>query len=85
VVVDAAGADGEHGALLRLLGGGVGDDDARGRRRLGLVGLHDDAVLERLDADLGSGHVSMFSLKGLADVRFGRDGWLPSRGSATVA
>ena len=56
VVVDAARADGEHGALLRLFLGRVGDDDARGGRRLGLVGLDDDAVLERLDADLGGGH-----------------------------
>ena len=56
VVVDAARADGEDGALLGLLLGGVRNDDAGGGGRLGLVGLHDDAVLERLDADLGGGH-----------------------------
>ena len=44
----AAGADGEDLALLGLLLGGVGDDQADGGRLLGLVGLDDDAVLERL-------------------------------------
>src|SRR6478609_12157237 len=48
VVAPAAGADSEHGALLRLLLGGVGDDQARGGALLGLVGLHDDAVIEWL-------------------------------------
>src|SRR5206468_189428 len=56
VVVDPARADGEDSALLRLLLGGVGNDDAGRGGGLGLVGLHDDAVLERLDADLGGGH-----------------------------
>src|SRR3954447_14208854 len=56
VVVDATRADREDGALLGLLLGGVRDDDARGSGGLGLVGLYDDAVLERLDADLGGGH-----------------------------
>src|SRR3954447_20353523 len=56
LVVDAARADSEDGALLRLLLGGVRNDDARGGGGLGLVRLHDDAVLERLDADLGGGH-----------------------------
>src|SRR3954464_3851459 len=36
LVVDPAGADGEDGALLRLLLGGVGDHKTRRRRRLGL-------------------------------------------------
>src|SRR3712207_1737003 len=55
VVVDAAGAHGDDRALLRLLLGGVRDDQAGGGGRLGLVGLDHDTVLERLDGDLGSG------------------------------
>src|SRR6201995_4416713 len=55
LVVDPAGADGEDGALLRLLLGGVGDHDARRRGRLSLVRLDHDAVLERLDRNLGRG------------------------------
>src|SRR6201986_4525908 len=39
LVVDPAGADGEDGALLRLLLGGVGDHDARRRGGLSLVRL----------------------------------------------
>src|SRR5215207_749926 len=54
-----AGADGEDLALLRLLLGGVGDDEAGGGRLLGLVGLYDDAIIERLQghgqASIGSG------------------------------
>ena len=54
-----AGADSQDLALLRLLLGGVGDDQAGGRRLLGLVGLYDDAVIERLQghgqASIGSG------------------------------
>src|SRR3954468_3619845 len=45
VVVDPPRADSEDGALLRLLLGGVRNDDAGGRGGLGLVGLDDDAVL----------------------------------------
>src|SRR3954470_7881203 len=55
VVVDAAGAHGDDRALLRLLLGGVRDDQAGGGGGLGLVGLDHDAVLQRLDGDLGSG------------------------------
>src|SRR3954454_5455749 len=55
LVVDPAGADSEDGALLRLLLGGVGDHDARCRRGLSLVRLDHDAVLERLDRNLGRG------------------------------
>src|SRR3954454_17854105 len=58
-----AGADGEDLALLRLLLGGVGDDEAGRGRLLGLVGLHDDAVIERLQghgqASIGSGGRSL--------------------------
>src|ERR1700759_4214687 len=55
LVVDPAGADGEDGALLRLLLGGVGDHDARRRGGLSLVRLDHDAVLERLDRNLCRG------------------------------
>src|SRR5262249_21369588 len=43
------------GALLRLLLGGVGDNQARRGRGLSLVGLDDDPVLQRLDRNLGRG------------------------------
>src|SRR4051812_28503012 len=55
VVVDAAGAHGDDRALLQLLLGGVRDDQTGGVSGLGLVGLDHDPVLQRLDADLGSG------------------------------
>src|SRR5918993_214643 len=54
-----AGTDSEDLALLRLLLGGVGDDQAGGRRLLGLVRLHDDAVIERLQ---GHGQASIGSV-----------------------
>ena len=44
----AAGAGGQDLALLGLLLGGVGDDEARGRGLFGLVRPDDDAVLEGL-------------------------------------
>src|SRR6266496_1001664 len=56
VVVEAAGADGDNSALLWLFLRGIRNDDARGSRRLGLVRLDHEAVLERFDADLGGGH-----------------------------
>src|SRR3954453_12901497 len=49
VVVHPARADRQDLALLGLLLGGVRDDDAGGRGGLGLAGLNDDLVLERLD------------------------------------
>ena len=49
VVAPAAGADGEDFALLRLLLGGVGDDQTGCGGLLGLVGLDDDAVIEGLE------------------------------------
>src|SRR3954447_7866282 len=56
-VLEAAGADREALALLRLLLRGVRNHDAGRRRLLGLQHLNDDAVLERLDVDLGGrGH-----------------------------
>src|ERR1700710_144667 len=51
VVVDPTRADREDLALLGLLLRGVRDDQAGGRRLLGLEGLDDDPVLERLDGD----------------------------------
>src|SRR3954452_10975990 len=68
VVVDAAGADGDDGALLGLLLGGVRDDQAGGGGGLGLVGLDHDPVLQRLDADLGSG-------RHVVTPPSGSDGW----------
>ena len=59
LVVDPARADGEDGALLRLLLGGVGNDDAGRGGGLGLQRLDDDAVLQRLDVDLGGGHAQL--------------------------
>src|SRR3954447_13067958 len=49
VVVVTTRSDGQDLALLGLLLGGVGDDDAGRGRRLGLIGLNEDLVLERLD------------------------------------
>src|SRR6185312_16195067 len=49
LVVDTTRAHRENLALLGLLLGRVGDDDARRRGGLGLAGLNDDLVLERLD------------------------------------
>ena len=45
----AAGTRGQDFALLGLLLGGVGDDQAAGGGLLGLVGPHDDAVFEGLE------------------------------------
>src|SRR5512139_3560357 len=49
VLIPAAGTDSDHGAFLRLLLGGVGDDQTGSGRGLGLVGLYEDLVLEWLD------------------------------------
>ena len=53
--LEAARAHGEDVALLGLLLGGVRDDQAGGRGLLGLERLDHDAVLERLDGNLGGG------------------------------
>src|SRR5919198_4209145 len=50
-VLEAAGADGDDLALLGLLLGGVGDDQAGGGHLLALTRLDDDPVLERLQVD----------------------------------
>src|SRR6478735_10290782 len=55
LVVDAAGADCEDLALLGLLLRGVRDDETGRGRLLGLYGLDDDAVFERLDGNRHGG------------------------------
>lgn len=47
VLVLEAGADGEDLALVELLDGAVGEEDAGGGLGLGLHALHQDAVEER--------------------------------------
>jgi hypothetical protein len=47
VLVVEAGADGEDFALVELLDGAVGEEDAGGGLGLGLHALHQDAVEER--------------------------------------
>ena len=64
-----AGADGEDLALLRLLLGGVGDDEARRGRLLGLVGLDDDAVIERLQGHGGKPPLARWTGVGLRTER----------------
>src|SRR6478609_6768188 len=49
VLIPAAGANCDDGAFLRLLLGGVGNDQTGCGRGLGLVGLYEDLVLEWLD------------------------------------
>src|SRR5882724_73538 len=75
VVVDPAGADREDGALLRLLLGSVGNHNAGRRGRLGLACLDHDAVLERLDGDLGSGRHVFLPLLGVSASAY----WCASR------
>ncbi len=54
--VAGAGTDGDDFALLRLLAGGVGNDDATGRLGLGVGTLDDHAVVEgtELHVQVGS-------------------------------
>ena len=78
VVVNATRAGGEHLALLRLLFGGVGNDQAGGRGLLCFERLNEDAILERLDRDC---HV-----KPLSHVWFcGCLGWSERRRGAVPA
>src|SRR3954453_4090946 len=42
ILVPAAGANCDDGAFLRLFLGGIGDDQTRSGRGLGLVGLNED-------------------------------------------
>src|SRR5712675_1509386 len=52
ILVPAAWADCDDGAFLRLLLGGVRNDQTGRGRGLGLVGLHENLVLESLDLHL---------------------------------
>src|ERR1700760_3996653 len=52
ILVPPAGADCDDGALLGLLLGGVRNDQTGRGRGLGLVGLHENLVLEWLDLHL---------------------------------
>src|SRR4051812_6045258 len=54
-VLEAARTHGKDDALLGLLLRGVRDDQARGRGLLGVERLDHNAVLERLDGNLGAG------------------------------
>src|SRR5581483_8701130 len=46
LLVAAAGAGGDNLAFLRLLLGGVGNDDAASRSFLGFDAAHDDAIMQ---------------------------------------
>src|ERR1051326_2405000 len=48
-LVAAAGADADDFTLLRLLLGGIGNDDATGGLFLGLDALDDDAIVKRAE------------------------------------
>src|SRR5690606_7315977 len=61
LVVNAARAHGDDGALLGLLLGGVRDHKARRGGGFGLKRLDDDAVLERLESDHGGGRHDLTS------------------------
>mgnify|MGYP006961463007 CR=1 FL=1 len=80
LVVDATRAHREDLALLRLLLGGVRDDQAGGGGLLGLERLDDDAVLERLERNR---HVGSFDSQDVWAfcVRQSRS---PSRGSSAL-
>ena len=53
VLLDLALADGDDLALLRLLLGGVGDDDPADLLLAFFDALHDDAVVQGTDLDCG--------------------------------
>src|ERR1700754_2400219 len=61
ILVPAAGANCDDGAFLRLLLGGVGNDQTGSGRSLGLVGLNEDLVLEWLDVDCHDGALHLVS------------------------
>ena len=63
------GPDGQDLALLGLLLGGVGDDEAADGRLLGLTGADDDAVLQRLQLHA----MRLLRLRGFGGLS-GRDG-----------
>lgn len=59
LVINAAGAGGDDLALLRLLLGGVGDDQAGCGGLDSFKGLDEDAILERLDRGCHVKHLSV--------------------------
>src|SRR3954467_9606144 len=64
ILIPAAGANCDDGAFLRLLLGGVGDNQTGRGRGLGLVGLYEDLVLEWLDVHARhDGALQWFGLK----------------------
>ena len=58
-----AGAHGEDLALLGLLLGGVGDDQAAGGGLLGLAGLDDDAVFEGLKVHVSAPPLAVLAVQ----------------------
>ena len=64
VLGTAAGADGQHFALLGLFLGGVGNDQARSSGLLGLAGANDDPVIEGLQTHLERASLARLALSG---------------------
>lgn len=77
ILVVETGADGEDLALVELLDGAIGEEDAGGGLGLGLHALHEDAVeegSERLDV-LEEGLVESIGVsRGVVDRLVGFDG-----------
>src|SRR5690606_12784801 len=82
IFVPAAGADGDDGALLGLLLRRVRDDQAGGSRRLGLVGLDEDLVLERLDVHARHDEPSTFRGNGVREPVFSNTGVFSHHGDS---
>src|ERR1700761_1220117 len=78
ILIPAAGADCDDGAFLRLLLGGVRNNQTGRGRGLGLVGLHENLVLEWLDLHLR--HDGSLHYLDRARVSPGRS-WRSVRGS----
>src|SRR5213595_3929222 len=70
VVVDLPGAHGDDLALLRLLFGGVGDDEAAVLRVLLLEALDENAVMERAQRRLRLSRLHCLSHSGSASLFF---------------
>ena len=72
LVVELAGTDGDDLGLLRLLLGGVGDDDATPDLLLGLETLDQNTIVQRTDIhgfyllglDCGKSHRRLLALNG---------------------
>jgi hypothetical protein len=77
ILVVKTGADGEDLALVELLDGAVGEEDASGGLGLGLHALHEDAVEKRCEGldVLEEGLVGSIGVSlGVADRKGDRDG-----------